>query len=226
MIEFNLLPGKKGQYFPGRLRLMQAGRKAVGVRGPYVLLTAAAASFLLGYVGCTLAAVRSEAEELATRLEKAVRDSVHLAGLFKQNRSAAAQRDSIARRVAIIQEIDAGRLAWPHILDEAARALPSYAWLRRISFEGKNPLGVRIAGGAANIPAITTYMRNLESSHFFQAVSPESMVQAPSEKEHDEFIYAFELAAVYVSPPLDEIETVPLFDYEAPVAASALLPER
>ena len=58
--------------------------------------------------------------------------------------------------MAIIQEIDAGRYVWPHILDEIARALPDYTWLREVLQVQEEPLQIRIAGTAGSNFAITS----------------------------------------------------------------------
>ena len=59
-----------------------------------------------------------------------------------------ARRDSIAQRVAIIQEIDQDRYSWPHLLDEVARALPDYTWLTELTQVGTDPLAIRLVGQA------------------------------------------------------------------------------
>ncbi|MBT7502648.1 MAG: PilN domain-containing protein, partial [Gemmatimonadales bacterium] len=114
-------------------------------------------------------------------------------------------------RVAIIQEIDAGRYVWPHVMDEIARAVPDYTWLRSVMYMGDNPLQVRIEGRAGSLEAITTYMDNLEASRFLRRVDPERMEQTVSDDSPDDLVYLFELTATYEPPPLEELETIPLF---------------
>ena len=60
--------------------------------------------------------LRSDREELQVQLNEAVQDSARFADLIARTALLTARRDSIAQRVAIIQEIDHGRFVWPHIL--------------------------------------------------------------------------------------------------------------
>ncbi len=216
MIEVNLLPGgKKGRRRKGfgfTLKIPSLG----GGGGPdyYVLFAIVAGLISLGYMGWAFMGVRGEAEELQVRLDAALQDSIRFADLIERTNQLMARRDSIAQRVAIIQEIDADRYTWPHIMDEVSRALPDYTWLTQIYYQSTDPLEIRIAGRAGSIPAITAFMRNLEASRFLRAVNPESMVQVPSEVDPEDLVYTFELVATYDPPPLEELETVPLFGEE------------
>ncbi|MDH3271615.1 MAG: PilN domain-containing protein, partial [Gemmatimonadota bacterium] len=123
-----------------------------------------------------------------------------------------ARADSIQARVAIIQEIDADRYTWPHILDEIAAAVPDYTWLREIIYAGENPLQIRVAGRAGSIYAITNFVRRLEASRFLRGVDPETIQQQASEESPEDLVYMFELIMSYESPDISELETVPLFD--------------
>jgi Tfp pilus assembly protein PilN len=154
-------------------------------------------------------------------LEEARQDSVRFADLIERTNQLTARRDSIGQRVAIIQEIDAGRYIWPHVLDEVARAIPDYTWLREVTQLQTDPLQVRIAGQAGSNFAITNFMRNLEASPFLRAVTLERTEQALSEVDQSDIIYIFELTATFEPPPMDELQTVPLFDNELASQAAA-----
>ncbi|MCH1571992.1 MAG: PilN domain-containing protein, partial [Longimicrobiales bacterium] len=155
--------------------------------------------------------VRTETENLGVALEEAVNDSIANATIIERTRQLEARGDSIEERVAIIQEIDAGRYVWPHILDEVAAAVPDFLWLREVMYQSDNPLTVRVTGRAGSLFAITRYMRRLEASRFLRGVSPETMQQVPSEANPEDLVYMFELVMTYESPGIDELETVPLF---------------
>jgi len=213
VIQVNLLPGrKKGRSRSFSLSLPKfGGGGGAGMPDPYQAFTVAAGIVAIGYMAWAFLGVRSDAEELQVQLDSAVQDSVRFADLILRTNELMARRDSIAQRVAIIQEIDAGRYVWPHVMDEIARAVPDYTWLRSVMYMGDNPLQVRIEGRAGSLEAITTYMDNLEASRFLRRVDPERMEQTVSDDSPDDLVYLFELTATYEPPPLEELETIPLF---------------
>ncbi len=221
MIEVNLLPGGRkggrgGSPFAGIAGALKGLTNRGGGGGgssvdPYSAFFAVAAALTLGYMGQALLNVRTETENLGVALEEAVNDSIRNATIIERTRQLEARGDSIEERVAIIQEIDAGRYVWPHILDEVAAAVPDFLWLREVMYQSDNPLTVRVTGRAGSLFAITRYMRRLEASRFLRGVSPETMQQVPSEANPEDLVYTFELVMTYESPGIDELETVPLF---------------
>lgn len=222
MIEVNLLPGGRKRSGAGRgfkLTLPKLGGGG-DMPDPYLLFLVGAAVVGLGYMTWAFLGVRSDHEELQVRLEEERQDSIRFAGIIEQTNRLTARGDSIAQRVAIIQEIDAGRYVWAHVLDEVAAAVPDYTWLREIIYAGADPLRVRINGRAGSIYAITNFMRRLEASRFLRAVTMESTQQGPSEANPNDLVYQFELLVTYEPPPIDELETVPLFENETMSAQS------
>jgi len=222
LIEVNLLPGGKKRSSKGRgislkgLSLPSFGKGGGGgfsmPGDPYQLGAAAAGVITLVTVGWLFLGVRSDGEELQVAVDAAVQDSVRFADLIQRTNQLTARRDSIGQRVAIIQEIDQGRYVWPHILDEVARALPDYTWLYEILQAQEDPLQIRINGRAGSNFAITNFMRNLEASPFLRGVTIERTEQAPSEQNPTEIVYVFELVVTFEPPPLEQLETVPLFE--------------
>lgn len=221
MIEVNLLPGgKKGSSggFSFNLdALRNLGRRGGGGGGapaadPYQIFFAVAAALALGYMVFSFMSLRSETEDLQVQLETAVQDSIRNAAIIQRTNELRARADSIQERVAIIQEIDAHRYTWPHVLDEVAAAVPDYTWLREVIYSGENPLQVRVTGRAGSIFAITSFMRRLEASRFLRAVQTETIQQMASEESPQDLVYSFELVMTYESPSIDELETIPLFE--------------
>jgi Tfp pilus assembly protein PilN len=227
VIEVNLLPGgKKGASSGGPFAGLAAAFK--GLRGggsggsggggggsavdPYMAFFAVALSITIGYMVWAYSGVNGTREELQVRIEEEVQDSTRFADLIERTNLLTARNDSIAQRVAIIQEIDQGRYVWPHILDEVSAAVPDYTWLREVVYAGGEPLQVRVNGRAGSIYAITNFMRRLEASQFLRAVQMDRAEQVPSEANPDDLVYVFELLMTYETPPMDELQTVPLFD--------------
>jgi Tfp pilus assembly protein PilN len=147
---------------------------------------------------------------------------MRFADLIQRTNQLTARRDSIGQRVAIIQEIDQGRYIWPHILDEIARALPDYAWLQEVMQIQADPLQIRIAGRAGSNFAITNFMRNLEASPFLRGVQLERTEQAPSQQNPSQIVNVFELVVTFEAPPMEQLETVPLFEGDLTGARAAV----
>ena len=230
MIEVNLLPGGKKRSSKGRgfslkgISLPRFGGGGGMPGDPYVLGAIAAGIVSVAVIVWLFLGVNADREELQVALDGAVQDSVRFADLIERTNQLTARRDSIGQRVAIIQEIDAGRYVWPHVLDEVARALPDYTWLRSIVQIQADPIQVRIAGMAGSNFAITNFMRALEASPFFRGVILERTEQAQSQDEQADIIYEFEVLVNFEPPPLEELETVPLFDNEVS-AVQAVAPD-
>lgn len=215
MIEVNLLPGgkkKTSKGFSFSMPKLSLGGGGGDAGDPYIIFFAVAAAIAIGYMGYMFWSVSREAGALEVRLEEERQDSIRFAAIIEQTNRLTARRDSIAERVQIIQDIDAGRFVWPHIMDEIAAAVPEYTWLREVTYANSDPLQVRIVGRAGSIYAITNFMSRLESSAFFRNVQPQTIQQQPSETDPNDLVQVFELLVTYEAPPLDELETVPLFD--------------
>lgn len=231
MIEVNLLPGGKKRSSKGRgisLKGLSLPRLGGGGGGgmpgdPYVLAAIGSAVVALGVMAYLFLGLRTDREEVQVALDAAVQDSVRFADLIARTGQLTARRDSIGQRVAIIQEIDAGRYVWPHIMDEVGRALPDYTWLRSIVQLQEDPLQIRVGGQAGSNFAITNFMRNLEASPFLRGVVLERSEQVQAE-DSDDIIYEFEVTVNFEAPPLEELETIPLFD-DAVSSVEAVAPD-
>lgn len=216
MIEVNLLPGgKKGGGGGFSFSLPKLGSLFEGSGGglpdTYLLFFAGAAVVGLGYMGWSYWSTTREADDLQVQLDVQIQDSTRFAYLIEQTNQLQARGDSIARRVAIIQEIDADRYTWPHLLDEVAAAVPDYTWIREVLYSGENPLQVRITGRAGSIAAITNFMRRLEASRFLSNVLPENIQRVPSEENPEDLVQEFDFLLTYDPPPIEELESLPLF---------------
>jgi Tfp pilus assembly protein PilN len=230
VIEVNLLPGgRKRASKGGGLKLSlpkfsfgDGSGGGAAAMDRYVLFFAAAAAIAVGYIGYSFMGVRGQAEELQVQLEQARQDSVRFAALIEQTNTLTARRDLLAQRVEVIQQIDAARYVWPHVLDEVASAVPEYLWLREIVYVGDNPLRVRIGGRAGSTFAVTNFVRRLEASRFLRGAEIQSMQLRPSEVNPEDLVQVFEVQVTYEAPPLDELETVPLFEGQA--AAQSAVP--
>jgi len=224
LIEVNLLPGGKKRTARRRRGLSLSLPDVSGLpRDPYILGAVAAGIVSIGLMAWLFLGVRSDMEEAQVQLEAAVQDSVRYADLIQRTSALTARRDSIAARVAIIQDIDAGRYVWPHILDELARALPDYTWMTAITQLQSEPLQIQVTGQAGSIFAITNFMEAIESSEFLRGVSLQRTEQEVQNQgtPDEQIVYGFDLEVTFEPPPLEDLETVPLFESNAGQAAAA-----
>lgn len=148
--------------------------------------------------------------ELRAEEEAAVRDSARYAMLRTQGDSLRSQVDLISRKLEVIQEIDAGRYVWAHILDEVSRSLPPYVWLTTLSETSAvdGMPGLRIEGNAGNYNALGRYLRELENSPFLRGAR---LVSSSRRQVQERTVYMFIIDTRYQEPPPDMIQTVPLF---------------
>lgn len=212
MIEINLLPG--GQK---RKKSPAAG---IGVKMPGLPAFDRMTAFIIlaWIIGPALGVwlyfgVQSERQETQVALDQAVADSTRYARLIATQSSLRARQDTIAQKLTIIQEIDAGRFIWPHIMDEVSQALPPYTWLDAIDeVSGGAQPQFQIEGRTGSIPALTRFMESLEASPFIRGVELVSSQQAPLQGDPSKTVNNFTLTGAYEVPPIEAIETVPLFE--------------
>ncbi len=217
MIEVNLLPGG-GKRTSRRARLSIRipnfrGRLPTGDR--WSLGAAAAVAVAIIGSGWLFTLVAGEVEELEVSTEAAVRDSIRFADVIAQSGMLQARADSIAERVAVIQEIDQGRYVWPHLMDEVARAMPEYAWLTRLfQLSTEDAPVFQIEGLAGTYFALTSLMENLEASPFIggvQLIASQQVALATDDSGGDRLLYEFVLEAESQPAPPELVETTPLF---------------
>ncbi len=215
MIEVNLLPGAT----------RRAKRRSPALKLPSFtgslgkidrVLVAAVAGWAIGpgvVLWMYLSTTHRKAE-LALDLDKATADSAHYALVIKTTEHMKARRDSIARKLQLIQDIDANRYIWPHILDEVSRALPAYTWLVTIADVPDTTLKTpkfQIDGKTGNTFALTEFMKDLEASPFIKGVR---LISTSIVTEQGKDVHAFSIEAQYETPPVDAIQTVPIFKAE------------
>jgi Tfp pilus assembly protein PilN len=227
MIEVNLNPaGRKqraGRGFSFSMPTFGRGDDGDGRGTDWWFLSAVVAWILAGaYIGLTWTGVNTQQEDLQVRLETAQADSARFAEQSARIAALRARRDSINNRIATIQEIDQGRYIWAHVMDEVARALPEYTWVTGILAQSSEPAPqFEIQGYAGTQTAVAVFLAQLEASPFFEQLDVVSIqaedVGAPGNEQR---VQSYVLSAVYVQPPFEMLESVPLFDGERPATAS------
>ena len=225
MIEINLLPGaqkrKKRAVSSGFSFKLPENMPALDRMTMFIV-----AAWIVGpalalwlYFG-----VQGEIAERQAAVDVAVADSTRYAALIATQTSLRARQDTIAQKLSIIQEIDAGRYIWPHLMDEVSQALPDYTWLQAMDQIGGGPTpAFQLEGRTGSLPALTRFMDNLEASPFIRDVQLVSSEQA--QLGENRIVNNFVLTGRYETPPLEVIETVPLFEGAAADSAATTTTE-
>lgn len=218
MIEINLLPGStKRSARRGAPRLGGGGMP--GVKMPQLDRTVLVIALLwvvgIGAAAYMLFSSSARISAAQTELEAAQRDSARYATMMQRGDSLRAQEAIIGQKLEVIQQIDAGRFMWPHILDEVSQALPPYIWLvnMRDSSPDASVKRVRIEGRAGNYFALGRFIEQLERSPFLQQVK---LVGSERTLVAERNVYAFVIDAGVQDAPPDAIQTVPLFAAQTP----------
>jgi Tfp pilus assembly protein PilN len=234
MIEINLLPGKKKVAKGAGMSFSMPDFKAIiaQVKDPW-LIGAIVAWVIVGGGGALLfitdraRMARADSRLEAVRAEKRRYDIV-----IAQKRQAEKVRDSLLFEINVIRTIDADRYVWPHVLDQATKALPPYTWITRVVGAGATimpgtgqaggppPSGVvlddsvsgpavrvSIEGRTVDIQAYTTFLRQLAASPWFTDVTPAS---SQTVIEADRPVTAFSVTVRYRIADSVYIRTVPL----------------
>lgn len=219
MIEVNLLPG-------GKKRPSRGGGfsfKMPAVSGlsadPWILGAVALGVVVLGAMAWLFLGVTSRTSDLEASIAEAEADSAQYDSLITQAQALTARRDSIAAKVRIIQDIDMNRYVWSHVMDELSQALPDYTWLESVVQTSSLPnLQLRISGRVGQMYALSRFIENLEASPFLRnatLVSSDQVVQreqGAGQEAVEQVVYEFNLTVAYDQPPLEFLETVPLFE--------------
>lgn len=214
MIEVNLLPGAK------RRRKRRTSAPSLSLPSFDNLpdfdrwIAFIAVAWVIGPLvgGWMYFGARAEQAGLQAEIDRAAQDSARYTGVIEATRHMQAQRDSIAERLQLIQEIDADRYVWAHILDEVGRALPDYTWLSDLFETRGEPLPtIRVSGYTATMFALTRFMTDLEASPFLRTVK---LVSSELVGRQGELVYRFSIDAEYEEPPADFIEMQPFIILE------------
>ena len=220
MLEIDLLQGD-GWGRGGRSGTADSDRSARRLsRDGWIIGCGLTVLMSLGLAAYFALSVRGRAAGLEEALRAAMADSVRSAALIEKMRALEARRDSIAARVAIIQEIDARRYLWPRLMDEVAGVLPEEAWLTRFAQVGgpEDPARFEVEGVARDNSSLTRFWNGLESSSFVRNVrliSTEYLAAGPGGGTGGD-LYYFVLQAEPEEPPPEVLDFVPVRPGGAP----------
>ena len=220
MIEINLLPGKKRAVKGAGMKLSLPDFRGLiaQVKDPW-LITAIIAWVIVGGGGAALFITeRARLAAAEARLENIRTEKRRYDIVIAQKRQAEKVRDSLLYQINVIRDIDADRYIWPHVLDQATKALPPYTWITHVQSvaalvavqedsAGISSVRVSIDGRTVDIQAYTTFLRQLAASPWFTEVTPAS---SQTVIEADRPVTAFNVTVRYRIADSVYIRTVPL----------------
>jgi len=232
MIEINLLPGKKKAAKGAGMKLSMPDFKGLiaQVKDPW-LIGAIGAWVLVGGGGALLFITdRARLAAAETRLETDRTEARRWEIVIAQKRQAQKVRDSLLYQINVIRQIDADRYIWPHVLDQATKALPPYTWITQMrtasaivapgagqvnngpvtvdrDSSGAPLVAVSIEGRTVDIQAYTTFLRQLAASPWFTDVTPAS---SQTVIEADRPVTSFTVTVHYKVADSVYIRTIPL----------------
>lgn len=230
MIEINLLPGKKKAAKGGAgFQLPDFKALLAQVKDPW-LIAAVIAWVLVGGGGALLFITdRARMAAAESRLDRARTEEKRYQIVIAQKRQAEKVRDSLLHEINVIRDIDADRYIWPHVLDQATKALPPYTWITNMQTAtsivapgqgqpngpvvverdsiGRPAVKVSIRGRTVDIQAYTTYLRQLAASPWFTDVTPAA---SQTVIEADRPVTEFTVTVKYRIADSVYIRTVPL----------------
>jgi Tfp pilus assembly protein PilN len=225
MIEINLLPGarkkkgaSKGASLDVRALVEQLRSR---FKDPWLLVAIGGVVLGGAITGLMWWTQDGKTKELAERERVAVQDSTRYAAVLAQRSAAEAQRDSLLKQIAVISAIDGDRFVWPHILDEVARALPTYTWLQSVGQSALTPavspeavaagggtkVGIRILAYTVDLQAVTIFMKNLEASPFLENIV---LTNSETTKVEGKDVHQFQIDLQFQKPDSSAVRTVPL----------------
>jgi Tfp pilus assembly protein PilN len=231
MIEINLLPGKKKAAKGAGMSFAMPDFKAIlaQVKDPW-LIGAVIAWVIVGGGGALLFITdRARIARAESRLEQVKTEKRRYDIVIAQKRQAEKVRDSLLYEITVIRNIDADRYIWPHVLDQATKALPPYTWITHMQSAssivapgpgqpngnvtvdrdttGRPLVKIAIDGRTVDIQAYTTFLRQLAASPWFTEVTPAA---SQTVIEADRPVTAFTVTVSYRIADSVYIRTVPL----------------
>ena len=225
MITVNLRAGSKRSRGGGlSLASGLAWVKGLGsvVKDPLRILAVVAWVGVVGFLGWSFLRTGSQMSALEPKITQMRAEHKRFQEFLAQKKKEEAVRDSILTQISTLKEVDGDRYVWPHILDEVARALPTFTWLTDLSPVAAPPLAVadtslaarkpppvevQITGRTVDIQGYTRFMRQLEESPWLGNVTA---VSATTVVEQGRAVTAFVLKATFMRPDASQVQTVPV----------------
>lgn len=217
MIEINLLPGRPTRRRRGvGLKMPDFRGFFSGLKSPWLGLATVVWVLVLLGIGATFAQQQARLGGLDSDLTQARAEHRRFRAVVAQKRQAERVRDSLVEEIQVIRQIDSDRYVWPHLLDEIAKALPDFTWLRNVSelaqpADSTDPMFggvyVSISGETMDVQAYTSFLRNLAASPWLADVTGNNFATAVEDQRP---VTTFNVSARFRVADSAYIRTVPV----------------
>ena len=113
------------------------------------------------------------------------------------------QKKDLEERMSLIQELQGNRPVIVRIFDELVRTLSKGVHYKKLSMTGHN---LSVAGVAESNNRISSLMRNLDESDWFQSPNLKSIKEDPTNSDYGAQASTFDLTFVQVNPNKSDVE--------------------
>jgi len=167
---------------------MSAGQRVTLACSVILVLTAAGVGWWFWSLG-------QQSAQLDRDILAAEQEIQRLRSVLSQVQAFETQRVQLRQRVALIEELQRGRSAPVHMLDEISRSVPDRLWLTQIEqAEG----ALTIEGRTTVLTALSDFVANLESSGYFKR--PVEIVNSQVESSQTADLVRFTVKAEFEAP--------------------------
>lgn len=172
-------------------------RRAVGITLAQRVTIACSVILVLAAagVGWWFWSLQQQSAQLDRDILAAEQEIQRLRSVLSQVQQFETQRVQLQQRVALIEELQRGRSASVHMLDEISKAVPDRLWLNQIE-QVENVL--TIEGRTTVLTALSDFAANLESSGYFKR--PVEIVNSQVETQQTTEIVRFTVKAEFEPP--------------------------
>lgn len=191
-------------------RLRRRTRSMVEIfQDPAVIAVLLLAVGALGFALYLNQQANEQYRSLQQEVRQALRDSTSLQSDLAQAEELKARRTEIRERIQRVQQIDQGRYAYVHVMDQVSAALPAETWIESLQTQSHKPesgqITFTVTGFAATNDIVSQFINRLENSAFIQNVSFQSSSQVPMGIQQ---ITEFTLRGRSTQPDLSFLETI------------------
>lgn len=164
MIRINLIAGDRDR---ARRRAFGSG---LGMPATQQKTTLACAAILFATalgVGLWYWSLLSHSRRIEAEIVTSQKETARLRELIQQVQAYEARRAQLQLRVSLIEDLQKGRDAPVHMLDEISRSVPNLLWLTEVKQQGADVL---ITGRCTSLTALSDFADNLKGSGYFKPV--------------------------------------------------------
>lgn len=121
-----------------------------------------------------------------------------LEGIIKEVESFQRRKDSLEKRIALINDLKRNQKNPVKIMDRVSQDLPDLVWLDSLSLEGR---ALKIKGRALNPNAVSNFISNIKADPLFEEPSFNTLAQQSG--TGNVVVYSYEMSVNLKAPPVE-----------------------